>query len=721
MIRFENILEKVRAYQPDGDLELLRRAYVFSAREHRGQLRKSGEPYLVHPLEVANILAELQLDVVCVACGLLHDVVEDTLTSTETVQEFFGKEVAHIIEGLTKISKMQFSSAEEHQAENFRKMLMAMVDDLRIILVKLADRLHNMRTLQHLSEDRRIHIANETLEIYAPLAGRLGIGRIKDELEELCLRNLEPKAYGVLAARVEAKRKWTEEFIAEIKATLEKNLEENGIEAEITGRTKSIYSIHQKMKRQQIELEQVYDFIALRVLTDSIKNCYGTLGIIHNTWRPVPGRIKDFIAMPRPNGYRSLHTSVITDAGVPFEVQIRTPEMHRVAEQGIAAHWKYKEGRPLGEDDVQNFAWLRQIIDWQREVKDPHEFLNNLKVDLYPEDVFCFTPKGDVKSFPRGATPVDFAYAIHTDIGHGCVGARVNGLMVPLRFKLKNGDIVEILTSRGHRPSRDWLSFVVTSRARDKIRIFLNASERQRSVEIGRKLMEKESARFDLTLKQTVEGERAPDALKEYGYSKLDDLYAAIGYGKVSPRKVLARLVPAERLQAKTGPGASLARAVRRVLKGSDDKIKVNGMDDLLVYRAKCCNPIPGESIIGYITRGKGVSVHSVNCPNLLNLMVDPERRVEVSWQGEKDARYDITLSVNVEDRKGILADITSIIADMNTDIRTIEAKTFEDKKGAIDVTVSISNVKELDRITRSIRSVDGVLDVARPGVQAGR
>jgi GTP pyrophosphokinase len=721
MIRFENILEKVRAYQPDGDLELLRRAYVFSAREHRGQLRKSGEPYLVHPLEVANILAELQLDVVCVACGLLHDVVEDTLTSTETVEGYFGKEVAHIIEGLTKISKMQFSSAEEHQAENFRKMLMAMVDDLRIILVKLADRLHNMRTLQHLSEDRRIHIANETLEIYAPLAGRLGIGRIKDELEELCLRNLEPKAYGVLAARVEAKRKWTEEFITEIRTTLSKNLEENGVPAEITGRTKSIYSIHQKMKRQRIELEQVYDFIALRVLTDSIKNCYGTLGIIHNTWRPVPGRIKDFIAMPRPNGYRSLHTSVITDAGVPFEVQIRTPEMHRVAEQGIAAHWKYKEGRPLGEDDVQNFAWLRQIIDWQREVKDPHEFLNNLKVDLYPEDVFCFTPKGDVKSFSRGATPVDFAYAIHTDIGHGCVGARVNGLMVPLRYKLKNGDIVEILTSRGHRPSRDWLSFVVTSRARDKIRIFLNASERQRSVEIGRKLMEKESARFDLTLKQTVEGEMAPDVLKEYGYSKLDDLYAAIGYGKVSPRKVLARVVPAEKLQAKTGPGASLARAVRRVLKGSDDKIKVDGMDDLMVYRAKCCNPIPGESIIGYITRGKGVSVHAVNCPNLLNLMVDPERRVEVSWHGEKDARYDITLSVNVEDRKGILADITSIIADMNTDIRTIEAKTFEDKKGAIDVTVSISNVKELERITRSIRSVDGVLDVARPGVAAGR
>jgi len=718
MIRFENILEKVRAYQPDGDLELLRRAYVFSAREHRGQLRKSGEPYLIHPLEVANILAEMQLDEASVACGLLHDVVEDTLTSIESVEELFGKEVAHIIEGLTKISKMKFSSAEEHQAENFRKMLMAMVDDLRIILVKLADRLHNMRTLQHLSEERRIHIANETLEIYAPLAGRLGIGKIKTELEDLCLKNLEPKAYGVLAARVEAKRKWTEEFIAEVKGVLEKNLQENGVPAEITGRTKSIYSIYQKMKRQQIELDQVYDFIALRIISDSVKNCYATLGIIHNTWRPVPGRIKDFIAMPRPNGYRSLHTSVITDVGVPFEVQIRTEEMHRVAEQGIAAHWKYKEGRPLGEEDIQNFAWLRQIIEWQREVKDPHEFLNNLKVDLYPEDVFCFTPKGDVKSFPRGATPVDFAYAIHTDIGHQCVGARVNGLMVPLRYKLKNGDIIEILTSRGHRPSRDWLSFVVTSRARDKIRVFLNASEQKRSIEIGRKLLEKESLRFDLNFKQTVDGAPFQDVLKEYGFSKNDDLFAAIGYGKLSPRKVLARLVPPEQLQEKTGAGASLARAVRRVLKGSEDKIKVDGMDDLMVYRAKCCNPIPGESITGYVTRGKGVSVHSAQCPNLLNLMVDPERRVEVSWQGEKDAKYDITLSVNVEDRKGILADITSIIADMNTDIRTIEAKTFEDRKGAIDVTVSISNVKELDRIARSIRSVEGVLDVARPGMR---
>ena len=715
MIRFENILEKVRAYQPDGDIDLLRRAYVFSAREHRGQLRKSGEPYLIHPLEVANILAEMQLDIVCVVCGLLHDVVEDTLTTSETVEEYFGTEVAHIIDGLTKISKMNFSSVEEHQAENFRKMLMAMVDDIRIILIKLADRLHNMRTLQHLSEERRLRIANETLEIYAPLAGRLGIGSIKSELEELCLKNLEPKAHGILVARVDAKRKWAQDFITEIKGKLQKTLSENGIEAEVHGRTKNIYSIHQKMKRQRIELDQVYDFIALRIVTGSVQDCYGTLGIIHNTWRPVPGRIKDFIAMPRPNGYRSLHTSVITDSGAPFEVQIRTPEMHKVAEQGIAAHWKYKEGRPLEEEDVKNFAWLRQILDWQLEVEDPHEFLNELKVDLYPEDVFCFTPKGDVKSFPRGATPVDFAYSIHTDVGHQCVGSRVNGLMVPLRYQLRNGDIVEVLTARGHKPSRDWLSFVATSRARNKIRTYLNATEKTRSIEIGRKLLEKEAGRSSVSLKQTTASEQFAEVLKDYGFSKTDDLYAAVGYGKLSPRNVLARLVPADQLEEKPGAGASLARAVRRVLRGGEDKIKVNGMDDLMVYRANCCNPVPGESITGYITRGKGVSVHSVICSNLLNLMVDPERRIDVSWDGEKGTKYDITLSVNVEDRKGILADITSIIADTNTDIRTVEAKTFEDQKGSIDVTVSISNVKELERITKSIREVDGVLGVARP------
>jgi GTP pyrophosphokinase len=713
MIRFEDILEKVRRYQPDGDLDLLRRAYVFSAREHRGQVRMSGEPYLVHPLEVANILADRKLDVVCVACGLLHDVVEDTLTTLDTLDEYFGSEVANIINGLTKISKIQYSSVEEHQAENFRKMLVAMVDDIRILLIKLADRLHNLRTLQHLPEDKRERIAKETLDIYTPLAGRLGMGVVKSELEELCLRHLEPKTYNLLAARVEAKRKWTEEFIADIKAILEKKLTDNGIPAAVSGRIKRLYSIYQKIRRQSIDLDQIYDFVALRIITDSVKNCYGTLGIIHNTWRPVPGRIKDFIAMPAPNGYRSLHTSVITESGVPFEIQIRTSEMHQIAEEGIAAHWRYKEGRPLEETDIRNFAWLRQIIEWQQEVEDPHEFLNSLKIDLYPEEVYCFTPKGDVKSFPRGATPIDFAYAIHTDIGHQCVGARVNGKMVPLRYRLKNGDIVEVITSSGHKPSRDWLSLVATSRARSKIRNFLNTSENKRSIEIGRKVLAKEARRFGLNLKNLTESDKFPILVKDYGGSKPEDLFAAVGYGKISPRQVLSRYLPEEKMEPKSWGKANIAQAVRRVLR-SGDKIKVKGVDDLLVYRAKCCSPIPGENITGYITRGKGVSVHSVNCPNLLNLMYDPERRIEVEWERDADTRYQVTISVNVEDRQGILAEITSLIADSHTDIRNIEAKTFEDKKGAIDVTLSINDLKHLERITRSLRSLDGVLDVAR-------
>jgi GTP pyrophosphokinase len=714
MIRFEDILHRVQSYQPDAELELLRRAYVFSARAHRDQKRASGEPYLVHPLEVASLLSDLKLDVISVAAGLLHDVVEDTLATPEEIEAYFGPGMAHLIAGVTKISKLEFSSVEEHQAENVRKMLLAMVDDIRIILIKLCDRLHNMRTLQHLPEHRRLRIAKETVEIYAPLAGRLGMGRIKNELEDLCFRVLEPEAHAVLSAQVESKRRWAHNFIAEIKTTIEKKLQDNDITAEVTGRTKRTYSIYQKMKRQLIELEKVYDFIALRIITDSPPNCYTILGIIHNTWRPVPGRVKDFIAIPRPNGYQSLHTSVISDSGVPFEIQIRTPEMHYIAEEGIAAHWSYKEGKPLAETDVRNFAWLRQILDWQRDVKDPREFLNTLKIDLYPEEVFCFTPKGEVRSFPRGATPVDFAYAIHTDIGHRCTGARVNGKMVPLRYRLKNGDIVEILTAANHHPSRDWLAFTATTRARSKIKSFINNAERQRSTEVGRKILEKEARRFGLNLKEMIVSENFARLLKDHARNKPEDLYAAIGYGKIAPRQVLARWVPAERLQEPPAEKSGLMQAVKRALRPSADKIKVKGVDDVLIYRAKCCDPIPGERITGFITRGKGVSVHRVDCSNGLNLSGDPDRRIEVEWERDSQAEYDVTLQVDVEDRKGILAAITSVISDTDINIRNVEARTFEDHKGAIDVTLSIQNAKDLERITRSIRSIDGVLDVAR-------
>src|SRR5881397_1178617 len=532
MIRFEDLLEKVRAYSPDADVELLRKAYVFSAFEHRGQVRHSGEPYLIHPLAVADFLADMKLDAVAIAAGLLHDVVEDTLTTIERIRELFGPEVAHVVEGVTKISAIPFSSSEARQAENFRKMLLAMVDDIRVIFVKLADRLHNMRTLNHLPEERRIKIAQETRDIYAPIANRLGMSKVKNELEELSFRYLEPQAYESLRMKVDAKRRRTEGFIEELKKTIAAKLADAQVPIiEIDGRIKRLWSISQKLKRQRIELEQVYDFIALRIITDSVKDCYAALGIIHQTWSPVPGRIKDFIAMPRPNGYQSLHTSVISEDGMPFEVQVRSIEMHRMAEEGIAAHWKYKEGRVGDHRDERYFKWMRQLLEYQQEVRDPQEFIQNLKIDLYPEEVYTFTPKGQVKAFPRGATPVDFAYAIHTDIGHQCVGARVNGKMVPLRTRLKNGDIV---AQTGHKPSRDWLNFVATSRARNKIKHLIHSEEKARAIELGQKLFDKEARRYDVNPKTIVDGAEFAKALVDFAVgTKADDLFAAIGYGKV--------------------------------------------------------------------------------------------------------------------------------------------------------------------------------------------
>jgi GTP pyrophosphokinase len=714
MIRFEDLVEKVRASNPDADIELLRRAYVFSAFEHKGQVRHSGEPYLVHPLEVADQLADMKLDVVAIAAGLLHDIVEDTQTPIERIRELFGADVAHVVEGVTKLGAIQFSSSEERQAENFRKMLLAMVDDIRVILVKLADRLHNMRTLHHLPEERRIKIAQETRDIYAPIANRLGMSKVKNELEELAFRYLEPKAYEGLRARVESRRRATEGMIEELAKTISAKLTEAQVPViHIDGRIKRLFSIHQKLKRQKVDLDQVYDLVALRIVTQSVKDCYAALGIIHQTWSPVPGRIKDFIAMPRPNGYQSLHTSVVSDRGFPFEVQIRTADMHRTAEEGIAAHWKYKEGRVGAGRDEQYFVWLRQLLEWQQEVRDPQEFLQNLKIELYPEEVYIFTPKGEVKALPRDATPVDFAYAIHTDVGHQCVGARVNGKMVPLRTRLRNGDIVEIITTAGHKPSRDWLNFVTTSRARNKIKHYLHAEEKERSLELGRKLFEKEARRFGLSMKSLVEPSAMGRVAAEYGMSKAEELFAAIGYGKLAAKNVLAKFVPQEQL--KEAPAESgLASVVRRVLGAGEDKIKVSGIDDLMVFRARCCNPIRGEKIVGYITRGKGVSVHAAACPNVMNLLYDPDRRIEVEWdKGADPAPYTVRLSIQVEDRKGILADVSSKIAGINTNIRNVEART-DDSMGHIDMTVEISDVKHLQKVIKSLKAVDGVVDVER-------
>jgi GTP diphosphokinase / guanosine-3',5'-bis(diphosphate) 3'-diphosphatase len=720
MIRFDSLLDKVRSYSPEADIELLRRAYAFSALEHQGQVRHSGEPYLVHPLEVAHLLADMKLDVVAIAAGLLHDVVEDTLTTPARIAELFGPEIAHVVEGVTKIGAIPFSSSEERQAENFRKMLLAMVDDIRVVLVKLADRLHNMRTLHHLPEERRTKIAQETLDIYAPIANRLGMSKIKNELEELAFKYLEPRAYDGLRSKVDAKRKHSDIVIEELTRTLRAKLREAQVPIiQLDGRIKRLYSIHQKLKRQKIDLERVYDFVALRVVTQSVKDCYAALGIIHQTWSPVPGRIKDFIAMPRPNGYQSLHTSVVSEHGVPFEVQIRTEEMHRHAEEGIAAHWKYKEGRVGDHRDERYFHWMRQLLEVQQEVRDPQEFLQNLKIDLYPEEVYIFTPKGEVKSLPRGATTVDFAYAVHTDVGHRCVGARINGRMVPLRTRLQNGDIVEIITQTGHKPSRDWLSFVATSRARSKVRHVLQAEERVRSIDLGRRLFEKEVRRFGLNPKNILESEELAKFASDYGAHKVDDLLTHIGYGKLSARTVLQKAVPPALLKEKP-PESGVVSAVKRVLRSgaAENRIKVRGTDQVLVFRAKCCNPIRGERIVGYITRGKGVSVHSANCPNVLNLMFDPDRRIEVEWDaaGADYSPYSVRLTMQVEDRRGMLAEISAKVSDINTNITNMEARTGAagDHQARIDMTVEIRDVKHLERVIKSIKAVDGVLGVER-------
>jgi guanosine-3',5'-bis(diphosphate) 3'-pyrophosphohydrolase len=711
MTQFETVLRKVESYRPGDDLAVLRNAYNLCARKHEGQKRLSGEPYISHPLEVTNILAELRLDTVCLAAGMLHDVIEDTETSIEGLQKQFGPEVAHIVEGVTKISRIHFLSPEEQQAENFRKMLLAMVDDVRVVLVKLADRLHNMRTLEHLSPEKRHRIAHETLEIYAPIAHRLGMGKIRGELEDLSFRYLEPDAYQEVKRALESRRKVNEHFLAEVQRLVEAKMKENSIPTRIEGRIKRFYSIWQKLKRQSIAIEQVYDLLAIRIITDDVKNCYAALGVIHNTWRPVPGRIKDFIAIPRPNLYQSLHTSVIGPHGQPFEVQIRTEEMHRVAEEGIAAHWKYKDGHGTSVQDAERFAWLRHLVEWQKEMRDSNDFLSTLKIDLYPQEVYTFTPKGKVIVLPREATPIDFAYAIHTEVGNHCVGAKVNGRIVPLKTKLLNGDIVEIVTQSTQTPSRDWLSHSKTSRARNKIKHWINIEQRKQSLEIGKKLLEKEARKHNILLKKISEEDYLRVG-KEYGCSLVDDLLAGIGFGKYSARQVLSKLSP--ETSQETDQPTRLGSAFKRVLGlRSDAAIQVHGQGDLMVYRAKCCNPIRGEQIVGYITRGKGISVHSKTCPNVQNLMYDAERRIEVEWTGPKYTFYPVRLTLLTTDRQGMLAEITAVISSDRSNIQNLETRTG-DSQATIDVTVDIVDKEHLEKIVSSLRKIEGVYRVDR-------
>src|SRR5438067_4003506 len=716
--RFRDLLKQVKSYRPNDDLELIRKAYDYSLLHHTGQSRASGEPYLVHPVEVACVLAEMKLDPVAIAAGLLHDSVEDTSVTIVDIRKEFGEQVAHIVEGVTKISKIDFASSEERQAENVRKMVLAMVDDIRVVLIKLADRLHNMRTLEHLPAERQQQIARETLDIYAPIAHRLGMGKIRGELEDLGFRYVDPIGYQQVHEAVEARRKAGKQFLAKMEELLREKLKEAGIEAKVESRIKRLYSIHQKLMRQHITVDQIYDLLAVRIITGSVQDCYGVLGLIHNLWRPVPSRIKDFIAMPRPNFYQSLHTSVIAENGTPVEVQIRTEEMHKMAEEGIAAHWKYKDG-PVTARDEQRLSWLRQVVEWQRDISDPSEFLNTLKIDLYPEEVYTFTPKGKVLILPRDATPVDFAYTVHTEVGHTCVGAKVNGRMVPLRYKLHSGDIVEILTQPGHNPSRDWLGVVRSSRARNKIKHWLNIHQRERAIEIGRKLIEKEARKYRIALKEVKE-EDLQRVASDYGLGRPDDLMAGIGYGKFAARQILAKLIPAGSepvADSEIEKPGGIASVVRRVFGGdhNNNAIRVKGHGDLLVYRARCCNPIRGENVVGYVTRGKGVAVHAANCSNVVALMYEPERKIEVEWARDDGtpSAYPVKLTVFCDDRFGMLKQITAVISDSKTNIRNIEART-NNGQANIDIVLDIADLKHLENIVTVVRKIQGVHDVQR-------
>ena len=713
---FEKLAGKLLQHRPGDDPELLRRAFAFAAESHKSQKRKTGEPYLSHLLEVAHLLADMRLDGVTVACGLLHDTVEDTPVTVKQLDRAFGPDVARCVDGVTKIGRLRYHSSEARQAETFRKMVLAMVQDIRVILVKLADRTHNMRTLHGLDAERQRRIALETREIYAPVALRLGMGKVRSELEDLAFSFLEPRSFRTISEQIESRREASQEFLATIQRQIESKLSQAGIPARIEGRIKRPYSIHQKLKRQKVTFDMVYDLMALRVITDSKTHCYAAMGVIHSQWHPVQGRIKDFVAVPRPNLYQSLHTSVVTGEGQRFEVQIRTEDMHRMAEEGICAHWKYKEQR--GGPDVRDgqMAWLRRLVEWQREMTDSADFLSTLKIDLYPEEVYVFTPRGEVISLPRDATPVDFAYAIHTEVGHSCCGAKVDGQIVPLKRVLQNGEIVEVITQAGGHPSQDWLGFVKTSRARTKIKQWLNAERKQQAIEIGQRLLEKEARAAKVPLRK-VPAERIEEVCREYGCATLQDLHARLGYGRFSVSQVLRKMLPEGAV-----PDPSALRAKPPApdsgdpsqLRESEATLQVRGMDDILIYRARCCNPIPGEAIVGYVTRGKGVGVHSTTCHNVRNLMFESERRIDVRWAPADGSRYQARLTAHVVDRRGVLKDLTSILANEGLNIVKAEARSSQGGRAAVDFVVEVADKAQLERVAGALQAMESVREVTR-------
>ena len=729
--RFEALLRQVQANRPTEDVSLIRKAWDFCVQHHKGQMRASGEPYIIHPLEVAEVLAEMKMDATAIAAGLLHDAVEDTPATNSEIDAAFGDQVAHIVDGVTKIDKIQFANREDRQAENVRKMLLAMVTDVRVVLIKLADRLHNMRTLEHLKPERQEAIARETLDIYAPLAHRLGMGKVRGELEDLAFRYTDPVSYEQVSAAVEARRVEGEQFLRGVEDTLAEQLRENNIEARVEWRIKRLYSIYQKMQRTKTSFDQVYDLLAIRVITQDVASCYAVFGLIHTLWRPVPGRIKDFIAIPRANRYQSLHTTVMGEGGHQFEVQIRTEEMHRIAEEGIAAHWKYKAGEgTVNARDEERLNWIRQLVEWQKEMTDPNEFLSSLKMDLYPDEVYTFTPKGKVVVVPADGTPVDFAYTIHTEVGHTCVGAKVNGRMVPLRTKLRTGDIVEIVTQKDHKPSRDWLTFVKSPRARNKIKHWLNEDQRRRAVEIGRKLLEREARKFKVPMSQ-IDDQDLGRIANEYGVATAADLLATLGQGKHSAHQVLNKLAPGFVTSVEAEPGAEPkpgGRAKRRCPMRCASCTLPAPIRCRWKARTICwciardvAIPIRGEEIVGYVTRGKGVAVHARSCPNVQNLLYESDRRIAVEWARGGDGRwewqvqrYPVKITVFCDDRTGMLKELTAVISDDNTDIRGVDIRHDANGEAIIEFMVEAEDVRHLNRMVLGLRRVSGVRDVKR-------
>ena len=709
MIRINEIIEQVRSYHPGADIQSVMKAYVYSAKVHAGQVRKSGEPYLSHPLAVTGLLAEMHLDVASICAGLLHDVVEDTQATLDDVTGLLGPEIAALVDGVTKITEtLDQSTRKGRQAESLRKMILAMASDIRVLLIKLADRLHNMRTLGFMSESSQRRIAAETRDIYAPMAHRLGIRRWQAELEDLSLFYLEPDTYRKIKEGVATRRSERQSLIEEVKNQLCRAMEDHGLKCRVFGRPKHFWSIYQKMLRQNVDVNGLFDLTAFRVIVPELKDCYEALGVVHNVWRPIPGRFRDYIGMPKPNGYQSLHTTVLAPGGQRMEVQIRTEEMHQVAEEGIAAHWRYKE-EGGDEGDQQRDTWLRRLLESVRENTDPSEFMQSLRMDLYPEEIFVFTPAGEVKELPRGSTPVDFAYSIHTEVGHRCVGAKINGRMVPLRTRLHTGDQVEIVTQKTHHPSKDWLKFVATGRARSKIRSYVRESERSRAVSLGKDMLDKELRKKGHTYNEVLKDGSLARVMAEFSYKDTDHLVATVAYGKLSARQVINRIFKEEEPEKKPG---LLERSLSRLRKRPQDGVKVLGIDDMLVRFAKCCNPLPGDPIKGFITRGKGVTVHTTSCQRLEE--VDPDRLLEVEWAVEDDLVMPARIQVISNGRPGTLADVAGVLKAQNINILEAEIKTNEKNQGLSRFTLQVHDTTQLTRILKSIQKVPGVLKVNR-------